>query len=161
MTTLTELKAKRDEIDKQIEEIEKTENQSFRTIGSEYFSLTENLLIKDNYDNEDNNNLRKYQIGNYYPTYTEAEHEARHREFEMKVAKRFRELNGGIVYPNKDEARWYIDTDFRPTKHVSSVISYSYAGHQRGWVGIAREVTQQVIEEFGPNNFIQWAKGEL
>lgn len=80
----------------------------------------------------------------------------------LKVARRFRELNGGIFYPHMIEMPYYIHFYYSENASiVSSVSSTNYCGYQRGWAGKTKEITQQVIDEFGAENFVKWAKGEL
>ena len=152
-----------EDIIKQVEEAKaKQEPKRWRAKEDEkYYFVTGDNKVFDIVECLSKNDNTLFLTGNYFQTKEEAEQEARLRDFEQRVAARIKELNGDKVHKfNPGSESFSIDINL----NVSSVVSRHWCDHylgQRGWWSNRREVIEQVIEEFGKENFIKWAKGEL
>lgn len=102
----------------------------------------------------------RYALGNCFKTEEEAQKEARHREFEQKVTARFDDLNGERLWINLKSSTTYQIRICSVSKIVFSENSDDLLSH-RNWVSREKKIADQIIQEFGPENFLKWAQGEL
>ena len=128
--------------------------------GYNYWVVGSDLLTFIKVECRSTFDSKLFEIGNYFKTKEEAEKEARHRKFEMKVARRIKELNGSEYWFKRKKQNFTIEIDV-DDELVSFHYRCAYVQGQRGWWSDKREVIEKVIEEFGADNFIKWAKGDL
>lgn len=154
-----------DEIIKQVEEAKsKQEPKRWRANSKGfYFFINSTSGVARSFDgmSEHSNTHTHYEIGNYFKTREEAVQEARLRDFEQRVAARIKELNGDRVHRFHAKRKNHTIEIKLENGFVRPCVYYSYYIGQRGWWSDKLEVIEQVIKEFGADNFIKWAKGEL
>lgn len=151
-----------DALEKELAEIkaslkEQEKVVSFRTIGEEFWFLSKGFQVDNSKDADNYFANILYETGNYFTSKDEAEHEAKYRKFEAQVARRFRQLNGGIYWFRQDNYNFSISFNYGHNK----VMIDSYINHfpsRRDWMTDTVAIAEQVKSEF---DFKAYFMGDL
>jgi hypothetical protein len=134
--------------------------------GEDYYYISGVFeLHKDNSDDRFHCNIIRIETGNYYKTKEQAERVANCLKFESQVRSMFRDLNGGEVGFLPDGLSYTLNVLFHLDSDCNSLVEVDWCVNCRnsptGWWADSREKVEKVIEHFGKEKFIAWAKGEL